>query len=809
MIRDRLDRQSYDARVSTRTRVWTSPRGSPLFASPDDEPRARRPTDVALAITSVVVLVLAGSLAQLGAALDLALSELLGLFPRFLDALWRTASVAAAAWALVLVAAALVRGRLSLARDILASAVVAVAVALLAGAVAGDDAWHVLTDLADIDGPPGFPPGLLTLSTAAISSASPHLARPYRHLGRWLIAAQFAGAMFLGATFASGGIAAIAVGLLASAGVHLVFGSPGGRPDAARILIALEQLGIQVDDLRPLPMHREGAVLFEGSDDQGSLLVKVYGRDAWDGQLLSNVWRLAWYRDTHRSARLSRIELVEHEGFVTLLAERSGVSVPPLVTAGSAGRGDALVVVRRDGTTLSEALGTGLSITDSAVTGLWSAVTGLHSIGITHRRVDIDRIALRPDSTFALSDLSSASVTAEPSSRLRDRAQVLAMSLLLVGEERALTLARRHLGDDGVVETLPYLQEAAVPPRLRTALDDIDVDLDATRKRFTELVGAEEQPLVKLRRVTWGSLLNLALLALAAYSLIGLFSDLDLETFAEELADASWWWLVFALLLAQLPRIPGAVSTLGSLAQPLPFGPLLVLQYAITYVNLAIPSTAARVATNVRFFQRFGVRPVAAMSAGVIDSVAGFAVQIVLLVTLLFVADVDFEVDLDPETLSGLITIALIVIAVIVVAAVVSLAIPAVRRRVVGALRPAVVALGVLRSPTKVVQLVVGNLANQVLFAVALGACVRGFGEDVSLSQLIVINTLVSLFAGLMPIPGGIGVTEAGLTLGLTTVGMTSETAFAAALAYRFGTFYLPPIWGWFCYRWLVRKRYL
>ena len=386
---------------------------------------------------------------------------------------------------------------------------------------------------------------------------------------------------------------------------------------------------------------------------------------------------------------------------------------------------------------------------------------------------------------------------------------MLALSLLLVGQDHTLSLARQHLGDDGVLATLPYLQEAAVPPLLRTALDGTDVDLDATRKRFTELVGAEEQPLVKLRRVTWGSLLNLALLALAAYSLIGLFSDLDLETFADELADASWGWLAFALLLAQLPRIPAAVSTLGSLAQPLPFGPLLVLQYAITYVNLAIPSTAARVATNVRFFQRFGVRPVAAMSAGLIDSVAGFAVQIVLLVALLFVTDVQFDVALDPDSLSGLITISLIVIAVIVVGAVVSLAIPAVRRRVVSALHDAKAALGVLRSPTKVVQLVAGNLANQVLFAVALGACVRGFGEHVSLSQLIVINTLVSLFAGLMPIPGGIGVTEAGLTLGLTSAGLTAETAFAAALAYRFGTFYLPPIWGWFCYRWLVRKRYL
>ena len=43
----------------------------------------------------------------------------------------------------------------------------------------------------------------------------------------------------------------------------------------------------------------------------------------------------------------------------------------------------------------------------------------------------------------------------------------------------------------------------------------------------------------------------------------------------------------------------------------------------------------------------------------------------------------------------------------------------------------------------------------------------------------------MSLFAGLLPIPGGIGVTEAGLTLGLTAAGVPSETAFAIALAYR------------------------
>ena len=86
-------------------------------------------------------------------------------------------------------------------------------------------------------------------------------------------------------------------------------------------------------------MQAEGVVRFTGRDAPGPLDVKVYGRDAWDAQLLANLWRLAWYRDAQRTARLSRLELVEHEGFVTLLAERAGVRTPRLVTAGSAGAG--------------------------------------------------------------------------------------------------------------------------------------------------------------------------------------------------------------------------------------------------------------------------------------------------------------------------------------------------------------------------------------------------------------------------------------------------------------------------------------
>ncbi len=794
--------------MRTTRRLWQPPTGLQLFASPEGEARARRPTDVALAIASFLVLLIAGTLASVATQLDEAVADLLSSLPGFLDGIWRVVATSALVWAGLLLIISVVRRRTSLVRDLLFAALIGAAVAVIAGEVVVDDGWGVLSGLFELNDPPAFPPGLVTLTAAAFSTASPHLTRPFRHLGRWLLFGQAVAVVALGAAVGFGAVAAVAIGLLAAAGVHLAFGSPGGRPDAARIRLALQELGVDVDDLTPSSMQPYGAVLFDGHDADGPLLVKVYGRDAWDGQLLSTVWRLVWYRDTERLAQHSRFELVEHEGFVTVLAERTGARVPHLVTAGSAGRGDALVVVRPVGEPLGDASGLA-RVDETGLAALWSQLALLHDAGITHRQVDLDRIVRHADGTLGFGDLSSASVTTSPARQLQDQAQVLALSIAALGEERALAVARTAVGAESLPQVLPYLQDAAVPPRLRAVLQHADVDLDEVRVRFTKDLGAPDQPLIRLRRVTWGSLINVALLAIAAFTLIGLLGDLDLESFAQELKDASWWWLAFAVVIAQLPRVASAFSTMGSIARPLPLGPLVSLQFAITYVNLAIPSTAARVAISVRFFQRFGVGAATAMTAGVIDSVAGLVVQVVLLVTLFFFADLDFNLQLDPDQLSGLVTIGLIVIAVMIVAVLVCFAVPAVRRRLMGWLRQGAQALAVLKSPTKLMQLILGNLVAQIFFAVALGACVVAFGEDVSLSQLIVINTMVSLFAGLMPVPGGIGVAEAGLTLGLTAAGLDETTAFAIALAYRFASFYLPPLWGALCYRSLIKKRYL
>jgi uncharacterized protein (TIRG00374 family) len=85
----------------------------------------------------------------------------------------------------------------------------------------------------------------------------------------------------------------------------------------------------------------------------------------------------------------------------------------------------------------------------------------------------------------------------------------------------------------------------------------------------------------------------------------------------------------------------------------------------------------------------------------------------------------------------------------------------------------------------------------------------HAFGANVSLVDALLVNLASSLVALVIPIPGGIGVAEATLIVGLRAVGVDDAAAFATTICYRVATFYLPPTWGWFAMRWLTRHRYL
>ena len=783
-----LDEREGGSRWTGRRLLSTAMMPIRFFSSAADAPRARRPTDLVLCVVSIATIATTAALApdpKDTSTTAAFIQSLPGLFGWF----WEIVHVLAIAWAAALLVAALFgTGRRSLFRDQL----LALVLAMLGGLLLAGDLSTAVDGLTISDPPPIFPAVAVALVAAVLVTSSPHLGRPARRTGRLLVGGSFLSAIALGGTLPIGAIAAIAIGTAASTIVHLFFGSPGGRPTAQQVAAALADMGFDTVDVEPARLQTRGvAVMRATTSTGGTLLVKIYGRDAWDGQLLSTIWTALWYRDEAPTLTFSRLQQVEHEAFVTLLAERADVPVLPVVAAGPVAN-DALLVVETDGVQLSSAGDT----TDAMLDDLWRGVGRMHRAGIAHGALDAERLFLQPDHTLVIGDFGRATGLASDADVQSDRAQLLVTTALVLGTDRAVAVATRALDNSALTGLLPYLQEAALSRSSRAALEAAELDLDSLREAAASAAATEVPDLVPLRRVTGGSLLQLALIGIAAWVVISTIAGVGVDTIVDELSTAEWTWLLFALAVAPLVQIFGAFSTIGAALMAVRYGPVLQLQFAIQFIALAVPSSAARIAVSVRFFQRAGAPTATAVAIGAIDSVSGFLIQAAILgiIALANLVTLDLSLSGSDVTFSGkFLVIGAIVLVILAVAAVL---IPRVRRMIAPHLTEAKESARVLRQPVKLLQLFGGNFAAQLMLAVVLGLCVRAFGEHATLAELLLVNTMTSLFSGIMPVPGGIGVTEAAMTTLLIGVGIPESPAIAATLAYRIITFYLPPLWG-------------
>ena len=235
-----------------------------------------------------------------------------------------------------------------------------------------------------------------------------------------------------------------------------------------------------------------------------------------------------------------------------------------------------------------------------------------------------------------------------------------------------------------------------------------------------------------------------------------------------------------------------------------------MLEYAITFVNLAVPSTAARVAVNIRFFQRNGLDRTMAIAVGGLDSVSGFVAQISLLIVIIGFGLGSLNLDIDTSNADFDGQLLLILVLVLAVGVGVVAFVPKFRDPVMLVIKTTWSKIGpLLSSPRRLIAVVPANLLVQLLFSLTSYTILVAFGQDVGFADVVLVNVCVALFAGLMPVPGGIGVTAAALTAGYIAIGVDSASAMGAALCYRIITFYIPPCYGYFAMKSLRRQRML
>ena len=199
-------------------RVWSSAPGSQ---------RMRRPTDVLLLITSVLLLAALALIAPGPTNVDTALASVLDALPSVVDLLWGLSYTVLTIWALVLLVLPLAfRQRRRLSLDLLLAAAVAVVGAIIAGGAAGTTNGVTLDALIGVPDSPVYVATRVAVATAIIVTVSPHLSRPLRYWGRVVVLLGAVAAVSIGAAWPIGALAGILIGIGAGALTHLLLGSP-------------------------------------------------------------------------------------------------------------------------------------------------------------------------------------------------------------------------------------------------------------------------------------------------------------------------------------------------------------------------------------------------------------------------------------------------------------------------------------------------------------------------------------------------------------------------------------------------------
>jgi uncharacterized protein (TIRG00374 family) len=772
----------------------------------------RRASDAVRLGAAIVLVAICIALIRANTSLEIQLTKLLTPPPTgirwLVSTLWQLGSFGVIAAIALL---GLVVPRLAAVRQMAIAGLATLGVCLLLSAVLGPTGGR-----PPVPQLPGvvtaFPVTQLAVAMAVALTGLPFLSRPMHRIVSIALTLAALSALIGGYGLPFNIAASILIGWGMAAACHLAVGSPAGLLSAAEVTEAVRDLRVDVRALAPVPGQEWGEQTFAGEDDQGRRLeLAVYGRDASDAQWLTKLWRFLIYRDSGPTLMIHRLQQVEHEAYLTLLAGRLGVLVPEVVAAGRCGpSNDAALVTRPPpGPRLADL--TADQVGDEVLDEFLRSVLTLRAAGIAHGALSPETVLITGDGP-GLRDFRRASASAPPTRTDRDLAAALGAAAVIAGVDRAVAAAHRVLDAATVQSVLTQLQ--------RSTLDPVTVRLAKPHKNFVRSLreslakafGVDVPKLVEAKRISWPNLLMVVGSLIGLWAIIGVLSDASGSL--DVMRGASWGWVALAFVLAQLPVLSDAWALTGAVVAPMPYGRCVALETSNLFTSL-VGGQAAVFGVRVRFFQRQGLEVDSAVSAGAIASTASWVVKTLLFLISIPFAVGDFHVPSSGggEKQAAVWIVIIVVLAVAVVAAVVTL-VPRVRRLATERARPHLITIWsdlkvIATEPRKIVYVLAGATISQLLIALCLGATLHAVGEHLSLATIIVVQTLASIIGGAAPVPGGAGVIEAGTIAGLTAAGVPQSQAVAAVFIERLWTAYLPPVWGWLTLVWMRRREYL
>ncbi len=687
-------------------------------------------------------------------------------------------------------------------------------------------------------------------ATVALVSVGGWAERPWiQRLALLAVLGGIADQLLSAQTTPQGAIVAVLVGRAVGLSMRLVFGVPNQRPDGAAIAGYLR--GHDIPVLTLTAVDDAWPRTYEASTADGPRDLVVLDRDREGTGLLSNAWRWLRLRGdilpretlTMRAgadARTLNAYALEHAGVRTegleaclaagpdaialvyekprgttlaaLLADREGGlqpdgSVPDNASAadGDGAHGDG---AHGDGAhDDGDGTGTGQpaepllpDLPEAALADLWRQVALLRRAGIAHRNLCVGTLALDGEEAW-ITDHASATVAASSPALAVDVAQLLVLTSVLVGPQRAVGAALATLGRDAIGEALPLVQPLALPRSTRALLGTSEL-LENVRDQVRQRAEPAAVEAVSLERLRPAALFSGLSILIAVYLLGSQLTGVDL---IGTLASANPAWFAVALLASVATYYGAAWGLIGFVPEKVPLGRTAATQLALAFVRLAAPTTIAIAAVNTRLLLRLGITLPKAAASVAASQAAALLVSLPLIVVLGLISG--REVDLGISWQTVLVAVGVVVLT----GALVLWLVPAARSRAATSWRSFVERglprlLDAVQDPKRLAMGLGGNLILTLGYGVALYACVRSVGETVSVATATLVFVSGNTVGSLVPTPGGLGAVEAALTAGLTAAGVAAGPAFSAVLLFRLATFWLPIPFGWFAWNRLQRS---
>lgn len=632
---------------------------------------------------------------------------------------------------------------------------------------------------------------------------SPWRSARWRHGARLVIV--FAIGARLGSALADPStiLTALCVGAAAAAATQMAVGVPNRRPSSHDVAQVITRCGYEVvaievaNSANYLSVEAFTAHLRSGE----SFFVRVVGRESWVALMPGRIYRALRFRDMGDDHPFVRVKhLVEHEALCSLKAFSDGVPTPRLKVVAQFPNDSMLLAFE------AKRLRTFAQLpqqerTHELLHKAWASVAVLHRTNSAHRRLNSSHVYVDTSGEVLLVDFSDAELAASDHALAGDVAEMLANTAVVFGVSSAVHAAVDAVGLEFVSAALPRMQPLALTRDTRNAVKEANC-LEDLRNEIQRVTGAMSVPLQDLERIKPRTLVTLIMAALGLWALVP--QVLGAGDVWGHIRHANLWWAGAALALSFVTYLGAAIALEGSLPDRLPLGPNLAVQFATSFVGVAAPGGA--LALSARFLHRRGVTPSVAVAAVAVDTVAGVIVHFSLLGVFVFWAG---SSGISSFNLPPVGILAFVAIGVAVFVALVIL-IPKTRSFLAARLMPSIrrAAQGLAetaRHPSNLLALFGGSAAITLGYLLALEVSTLAFGQSPAFTSVALVYLIGSVIYSVAPTPGGIGAVEATLVAGLTSAGMRSDTALGAVLLFRFATFWLPMLPGWFAFTALQR----